>query len=225
MSERKQKIVKEVKEITERVEIALSDYRTRYYKEIPVKSRKNICNYLEKAIAETEVLVFYSGTGEYLFFENLMEIKNKYNTTNIYNYLENAVNETLKYYNEEFADLILKVINSLTRKLMNFGYKIENEFEYLSNRLKISNCIQLCYGKYPDLIELQDIISIISDIDSIKPGTKTPEIHELYGVKTLLLEFEEKIKIIETIENSSCINVILEYIDSMIDWNWFKEIR
>ena len=225
MSKRKEKVISEIKDVAERIEGILSDYRTRYYKEISAASMKKICDCLEKAVVETEVLAFYSGAGEYLFLENLIEAKTKYNTTNIYNYLENAVNETLKYYNEEFADSISKVIDSLARKLMKFGYKIENEFEYLSDRLMLSNCISLYVEKYPVLVELENIISIISDIDSIRPGSLVPEMHELYGVKTLLLELNEKIKIIETIENSSCINVILEYIDYMIDWKWFKDIR
>lgn len=45
------------------------------------------------------------------------------------------------------------------------------------------------------------------------------------GFNTLLEYIEERIRIIENIEDSACINIILEYIDSLIDWSWFEDIR
>lgn len=225
MSERREQIIFEIREIAERIELKLSDYRTKFYREMPVVSRKKLCEWLEKAVIETEILVFYNGTGEYLFMSNVIEANSKYNITNIYNYLENAVNEVLKYYNESIAGSVSELIDLLENKLLKIGCKVKKEFRYLITKFDISECIETYEEKFPDLVELQDTISIIKNIDSIGPGTLTPDIHELYGVRALLLELEEKIEIIETMEDSSCINVILEYIDYMIDWKWFKDIR
>ena len=225
MSERRKKVVLEINEVAERLEVTLSDYRTRYYKEIPVASRKKICKWIEKAVVETEALNFYNRNAEYLFYEEAMEAENKYNTTNIYNYLESVVKEVLQYYNEDFAVSISDLIDSLKNKLIKSGYKIENEFRDLSKKLSVSKCISTYYEKYPDLLSLIELVNIIDDIYSIGRGTSAPKIPELYGTKTLLLELEEKIKIIESIENTACINVVLEYINYLIDWNRFQEIK
>lgn len=221
---KREKIIIQIKEVAERIDIKLSDYKTKYYKEIPVASKKKICNWLEKAISETEILVFYNENSRLMHYSKVMQNISK-SPTNIYNYLDNVVNEVLKYYNREFIDLLSKVICSKAARLIKYGCKIGDEFNSLNDRLEISNCISLYEEIYPDLVDLQDIIHIIKNIDSIKPGCLVPEIHELYGIKTLLLELEEMVRIIENIEDSACINIVLEYIDSLIDWNWFKDIR
>lgn len=225
MNERKEKVITDIKEVTERIEVKLSDYRTKFYKEMPVDSKKMIYKYLEKAVSETEILFFYSENGKFFSFSKIMNVSKEHNVTNICNYLKIVVNEAVKYYNSDFSFTVLDVIDTLKNKLIKSGYKIDNEFEYLTNRLKISNCITVCEEKYPELVKLKEVILIITDIDSIRPGTLTPEIHELYGIRTLLLELEEMIEIIENIEELACRNVVLEYIDNLIEWNNLKNIR
>lgn len=60
MIERREELKKEIKEVADRIEVKLGEYRTKYYKNIPVNSRKKICHLLEKAVIETEELVFYN---------------------------------------------------------------------------------------------------------------------------------------------------------------------
>ena len=225
MIERREQLKKEIKEVADRIEIKLGEYRTKYYKDIPVNSRKKICHLLEKAVIETEKLVFYNKKAQYLFYKEVVEANNKYNTDNICNYLNDAVKEVLKYYNKEFAASVCDLIYSLKAKLNNNGFNVDTELKLLVDNLKIFECIKIYEEKYPDLVEIRHNLHIIEGMKSIKPGTLVPEMPELYGLNTLLEYIEERIRIIENIEDSACINIILEYIDSLIDWSWFEDIR
>jgi len=224
MSERRERVISEIKEVVKRLDGVFSDYQIDYYKVMPDDSRKCLCESLEKVIAETEILVFYSGIGSELDPNKAKEANTKYNVDNIFNYLESAVNEVLKCYNESVARNVSDIIELSKNKLLKIGCNVEKEFGYLSKKIDISTCVEIYEEKYPELVELQEIISIINGIEFLQPGNFTNEIHEFYGLKALLLELLEKIEIIEIIEDTACRNIVIDFINSTLKWDLFEDI-
>lgn len=231
MTEKKEKVINEVKVIVERIELKIEDYKKKYCKEMLQKEKKQIYNSLQSAIIDKEKLKFAYSMSNFSFDTEIKEIDESCTVTRIYNYLTDAINIFLNCYNKELAEMIKGLIYEIKSELSNIKVDIP-ELAALTDELSIANCIIGYEEKYPELDELQSVISILKNIDSIKPGCLVPATHELYGIKFLLLEFEEIIDdIIEEVTkdgeeiDKNCVNVVIEYIAYMIDWSWFKEFR
>lgn len=229
MNEKRKIVISEINEVAKRIELKFNSYRKKYYRNIPAELLENIFKLLKKATKETEILVLNSKKKDEIDFNEIKNINLKHNTTNVYNYIDSAVNLLLEYYNNDLAEIVVAMINSKKNKLIEHGYVFKQDFALLSNRLSFSNCFSVYTNMYPELLKLQELILSISDIEFLAPDVlniKMPDNDVLTKLRTLLLELEKKIEVIEYIgiENLACSNVILEYIDCMLEWEWFKNL-
>lgn len=116
---------------------------------------------------------------------------------------------------------IEKIVDRIQNKLSDYKTKYLRKIP-LDSEKEIYNYIQN-EEKYKDVVELIDIIYVISDIE--RKIRCAPKIYELYGLRDFLLELEEKIVIIDSIDDFTCINFIFKFIDDSINWNLYKNIQ
>lgn len=219
---------KEVENLINEIESDLSEYKVRYYKEMPVTSRKKIYNSLKKANLYFQHLMFLEYVNKELFSNEFEEENQKDILEKMINCLNSAVDELLKFFDVEYKDEIKATISEFIEKLNKFS-KYSTDFVYavqqldsIKRRLTPSNYINLCLEENPKISVLFDCIDDLNDyIYEVK--ISSAKSYQLYGIKSSLEKFKKCLSIIPIINRKDIRNLLIEYIDDSICFDHLKK--